>query len=107
MWTSENVGYSIKYAYRLSQPDGGERIILATERRIGMWSDLWKPSASTMPSDYTFSIIEIHLDSKGVGEARGIVTGKVMVDPAAKTIALDQYTTLPITLKNVKRQPTN
>ena len=32
LWTSENVGYSIKYAYRLPQPDGGERIILATDR---------------------------------------------------------------------------
>jgi len=35
LWTSENVGYSIKYAYRVPQPDGGERIILATDRRVG------------------------------------------------------------------------
>src|SRR5262245_9070665 len=30
LWTSETVGYSIRYAYRVPQPDGGERIILAT-----------------------------------------------------------------------------
>src|SRR6185503_5137902 len=42
LWTSENVGYSIKYAYRLAQPDGGERLILATDRRVGAWSNLWQ-----------------------------------------------------------------
>ena len=46
LWTSETVGYSIKYAYRLPQPDGGERIILATDRRVGAWSSLWKPTAA-------------------------------------------------------------
>ena len=107
LWTSEDVGYSIKYAYRLTQPDGGERIILATDRRVGMWSSLWNPAASVTPSDYTFSIIELRLNSKGEGEGRGVMTGKVAVDTAAKTIALDQYATLPVILKGVKRQTAN
>jgi hypothetical protein len=104
LWTSENVGYSIKYAYRLPQQDGGERIILATDRRIGAWSNLWQPAASITPSDYNFSIIELHVNSKGDGEGRGVMTGKVSIDAAAKTIALDSYTTQPVILKAVKRQ---
>ena len=48
LWTSENVGYSIKYAYRLPEQDGGERIILATDRRVGAWSNLWQPAASML-----------------------------------------------------------
>lgn len=107
LWTSENVGYSIKYAYRLSQPDGGERIILATDRRVGAWSNLWKPTVSMTLSDYAFSIIELRVNSKGEGEGRGVVTGKVAVDDPAKTIALDQYATLPVILKGVKRQSVN
>jgi hypothetical protein len=107
LWTSENVGYSIKYAYRLSQPDGGERIILATDRRVGAWSNLWKPSPSMTLSDYAFSMIELRLNSKGEGEGRGVVTGKVAIDDSAKTIALDQYATLPVILKGVKRQTGN
>jgi hypothetical protein len=107
LWTSENVGYSIKYAYRLPQPDGGERIILATDRRVGKWSNLWMPSAAVTPSDYAFSIIELRFNSKGEGEGRGVVTGKVAIDTAAKTIALDSYATLPVILKAVKRQPGN
>jgi hypothetical protein len=104
LWTSENVGYSIKYAYRLPQPDGGERIILATDRRVGAWSNLWKISGEIPPSDYAFSMIELRLNSKGDGEGRGVVTGKVAVDSTAKTIALDGYAALPVILKGVKRQ---
>lgn len=107
LWTSENVGYSIKYAYRLAQTDGSERIILATDRRVGTWSNLWKPAAAVTASDYAFSIIELRVNSKGEGEGRGVVAGKVTVDSQGKTIALDGYTTLPVILKGVKRQSGN
>ena len=107
LWTSENVGYSIKYAYRLPQPDGSERIILATDRRIGMWSNLWKPASAVTPSDYLFSIVELHVNSKGEGEGKGVLTGKIAVDSGAKTISLDSYATLPVILKEVKRQTGN
>ncbi len=105
LWTSETVGYSIKYAYRLPQPDGGERIILATDRRVGAWSSLWKPAgtAGAMP-DYAFSVIELRVNAKGEGEGKGPVAAKVAVDSAAKTIALDSYAGLPVVLKAVKRQ---
>ena len=107
LWTSENVGYSIKYAYRLPEADGSERVILATDRRIGTWSNLWQTAPTITSSDYGFSVIELHLNSRGEGEGRGVVTGKVVVDSSAKTIALDSYATLPVILKGVKRQSGN
>jgi hypothetical protein len=91
----------------LTQADGGERIILATDRRVGAWSNLWKPAASAAASDYAFSIIELRVNSRGEGEGRGVMTGKVAVDATAKTIALDGYTALPVILKGVKRQSAN
>ena len=103
LWTSQSVGYSIKYAYRLPQADGSERIILATDRRVGAWSNLWTPKGATTVSDYEFSVIELRLNAKGEGEGKGVLTGKVAVDAAAKTIALEAYNTLPIILKGVKR----
>jgi hypothetical protein len=103
LWTSEIVGYSIKYAYRLPQPDGGERIILATDRRVGTWSNLWKLPAANA-TDYAFSIIELRVNSKGEGEGKMSLTGKLVVDSNAKTIALDGYNALPVILKGVKRQ---
>jgi hypothetical protein len=107
MWTSETVGYSIKYAYREQRPDGGERIILAIDRRVGEWSSLWQPTVAGPATDYAFSIIEFRLNAGGVGEGRGALFGKVAVDGQAKTIALDSYDTLPVIFKGVKRQSGN
>jgi hypothetical protein len=102
LWTSETVGYSIKYAYRIPQPDGGERIVLATDRRIGAWSNLWKPVQTGSGPDYPFSIIELRMNSKGEGEGKGVIGGQIAVD-TAKTIALGDYPALPVILKGVKR----
>lgn len=101
VWTSESTGYSIRYAYRFAQPDGGERIILATDRRLGDRDDSWKPAAGTA-SSYGFSLIELRLNANHEGEGKASVTGKVTVDTSANTIALEGYAGLPVTLKNVK-----
>jgi hypothetical protein len=103
IWTNEVVGYSIKYAYRASLPDGGERIILATDRRLGAYTTAWKPVASATPTDYDFSVIEMRLDSKGLGEGKTSLTTKVILENEAKTVALDNYAATPAILKNVKR----
>ena len=104
MWTSETVGYSVKFAYRETPQGGGERITLLTERRVGAWSNLWKPTVDAPAMDYPFSIIEFRLNGAGVGEGKGAVVGKVSVDGQAKTISLDSYNTLPVIFKGVKRQ---
>jgi hypothetical protein len=136
IWTNDVTGYSIKYAYRASLPDGGERIILATDRRLGAHTAGWKPvtatsvdavaSAKAAPgtaasagtgvgagalaqapfNDYEFTLIEIRLDPKGLGEGKTSLTTKVVVDdsvPGAKTVALDNYAAAPAIFRNVKR----
>jgi len=104
IWTNEVVGYSIKYAYRTSMPDGGERIILATDRRLGGSSLSWKlTAAAATPTDYDFTIFEIRLDSKGLGEGKTTLTTKVVVDNDAKTLAIDNYAGTPALLQSVKR----
>ena len=104
LWTSETVGYSVKFAYRETLQGGGERITLLTERRVGTWSNLWTPTVNAPAMDYPFSIIEFRLNAAGAGEGRGAVVGKVAIDSQAKTIALDSYNTLPVIFKGVKRQ---
>jgi len=103
LWTKEVVGYSIKYAYRTPLPDGGERIILATDRRLGAGTAGWKPVATGTPTDYEFTLIEVRMDSKGLGEGKASLTTKVILDNEAKTLALDNYAATPAILQNVKR----
>jgi hypothetical protein len=110
IWTNDVTGYSIKYAYHAALPDGGERIVLATDRRLGAYSPGWRPVAA--PTDYEFTLLEIHLNAKGLGEGKTSLTTKVIVDdnaqgaqgaPGAKTVALDNYAAAPAILQNVKR----
>jgi len=110
IWTSEVTGYSIKYAYRTALPDGGERIILATDRRLGRHTTAWQPGAATpsgaegsAETDYEFTLIEMRLDPKGTGEGKASLTTKVIIDNGAKTVALDNYAATPAILRNVKR----
>ena len=100
LWSSETAGYSIRYAIRLAGSDGGERIVLITDRRLGAWNNLWKLEGSA--NNYDFSVIELRLNSKGVGEGKASLTGKLIFDGAGKTIALENYGVLPVVLKNVK-----
>jgi len=105
LWTSETVGYSIRYAYRVLQPDGSERIILATDRRLGAWNNAWKtPAGSLTDIDYPFSVIELRLATTGTGEGKVSLTTPINVDSLAKSIALENYGGAPIMLKAVKRQ---
>jgi hypothetical protein len=106
VWTSESTGYSLRYAYRMVQADGTERIILATDRRLGDRDGSWTP-ANGAASEYDFSIIELRLNAKHEGDGKASVTGKVGIDSSANTIALEGYAGLPVILKGVKPRSEN
>jgi hypothetical protein len=104
LWSSEAAGYAVHYAVKLPQSEGIERIILISDRRLGAWNNLWKPAGSATASSYEFSVIELRLNAKGEGEGKVSLTGKIVVDSAAKTLALENYAALPVVLKGVKRR---
>ena len=107
LWSSEVAGYAIRYAVRLPEAGGGERIILLTERRLGAWNDQWKPAgpaaADAGPSNAEFSVIELRLNAKGDGEGKISQNAKLSVDTSAKTLEMENYSAAPVVLKSVKR----
>jgi hypothetical protein len=103
LWSSEVAGYALRYAGKVTGPDGGDRIILITDRRLGNENDLWKPAEPGAASPYEFSVIELRLNAKGDGEGKTSLTGKVAPDSAAKILTPENYDALPVILKNVKR----
>lgn len=108
VWSSEVTGYAIHYAAKLPAADGGQRILLITDRRLGAWNDHWNlTAAGAAPGDaakYDFSVIELHLNAKDEGEGKASLAGKLAVDTPAKTIALDNYASLPVIFKGVRRK---
>jgi hypothetical protein len=103
-WTSEVGGYVIRYAYRTSLPDGGNRIILLTDKRLGTAKNNWQLAEPLKPNSYEFTLIELRLPAKGMGEGKASLTGSLEVDPNTKSIALAGYETLPVVMKGAKLQ---
>jgi hypothetical protein len=103
VWTNDVTGYSIKYAHREPVPDGGERIILAVDRRLGTHTPGWQPVTDQPHTDYPFTILEIRVDANGVGEARTSLTTKVLIDKQSDTLALENYAAAPAILQKVRK----
>ena len=101
IWTNEAAGYSIKYAVRLPSPDGGELILLATNRRLGAHSVSWQPKGT--PTAYEFTFIEIRLNSRGQGEGKASLTASIAPDTETKTIKLENYAAAPALFAKIKR----
>jgi hypothetical protein len=96
IWSDGPTGYSIKYAWRSASPNTPERVVLVTDRRLGANATSW-PAASA--ADAEFTVVEMRIDGKGVGEAKSSLTSPVVVDAAANTLAIDKYTDAPVLLK--------
>jgi hypothetical protein len=89
IWTNEITGYSIKYAWHAPLPDGTDRIILASDRRLGAYTGAWKTTAAD--TDYAFTLIELRAGPKGALEGKTSLANKIVVDAEAKTVALENY----------------
>ena len=98
IWGDGPTGYSIKYAWRSPAAGGQERIVLATERRVGAHATSW-PASPGAAADAEFTVIEIRIDSKGAGQGKASPWAGVVVDAAAKTLALDGYASAPVLLE--------
>ena len=94
------LGYDLHYARQTKGEDGGERVVLATDRRIGFWE------ASNQPRsiDYPFTIVELHLNNDGEGEGKLSLATKVTIDKTHTAITLENYSTQPVLLQSVKRE---
>jgi hypothetical protein len=97
LWSGGITGYSIKYAWRAAA-EGGERIVLVTDRRLGANSPGW-PVPEGGPADAEFTVLELHLATNGAGEARSSLHSNIVVDESARTLALATYASAPTFLK--------
>lgn len=97
IWSDGPTGYAIRYAWRSASAGAGQRIVLITDRRLGAGQPLWP--AAPAPDDSEFTVIEMRLDGKGHGEAKTSAAARVVVDSAAKTLALDGYAAAPAQLE--------
>jgi hypothetical protein len=98
--TPDRVGWDLHFARKTPAPDGGERVILVTDRRIGFWEAANRPRSI----DYPFTVIELHLNRDGEGEGKMSVATKIIVDKDNNVITLENYDIQPVLLTNIRRE---
>jgi hypothetical protein len=95
-----NLGWDIHFARRAANPDGGERVTLITDRRIGFGEAVNQPRSI----DYPFTVIELRLNRDGEGEGKMSIATKITVDKDSNMITLENYDIQPVMLTNVKSE---
>ena len=91
------LAWDLRYAYETPLPEGGRRVILATDRRIGFQEQ----SRQSLSVDYPFSLIQIHFDKNGKGVGKYSVATKISLSKDKKTVELENYGHEPVRLTEV------
>jgi hypothetical protein len=95
-----SLGYQLHYARRSPLPEGGERVVLATDRPIGFWEASHRPRSV----DYPFTLVELRLNADGEGEGKLSLATKITADKDSKMVMLEDYGSEPVLLTSVKRE---
>jgi hypothetical protein len=98
--TPNTLAYDLRSSQRAPLPDGGERIVLVTDRYITFWEAANRPRTI----DYPFTVIELHINRDGAGEGKMSLATKITADKENKLVVLENYTTQPVMLNDVRRE---
>lgn len=96
--TPDSLGYDLHFANQTPLPDGGRRIVIATDRPIGFWEAAHRPRTI----DYPFTVIQMELDKDGKG--KGTMSYATKILPAGNTIVLEDFATQPVMLTEIKSE---
>jgi hypothetical protein len=92
------LGYDLHYARKHPGEDGGEQIIIMTDRRIGFWEARNQPRTI----DYPFTLIEVRIN--GEGEGKMSVATKIAYNKKKQAVELENYASEPVRLQNVRAE---
>jgi hypothetical protein len=92
------LGHDLHYTWQTALSDGGRRIVIATDRYIGFAEARNQPRSI----DYPFTLFEIHVDKNGEGQGKLAVATKIRFDKKTNTMELENYSSEPVRLNNVK-----
>ena len=96
--TPSTVGWNIHYARQMPLPDGGRRIVFATDRPMNFW-ELWNRPRS---AEYQFLLAEIRLGPDGKGKGTLVPAAKIDYYEPTKTIEVENYSSQPVRLTDVQ-----
>ena len=92
------LGHTLHYAWQTPLPDGGRRIIIATDRYIGVR----EAQAQPRTIDYPFTLFELRIDKNNEGEGKMAVGTMISFDKKKNVLELENYASEPVRLNSLK-----
>ena len=83
--------------------EGGEHIVMATDRHISFWEAVNRPRTI----DYPFTLIEMRLGRDGMGEGRMSLFTKIVYEKNKNQIVLENFASQPVLLTQIRREGTD
>ncbi len=95
--TSNSLGWDLNFARETTLDDGTRKIVVATDRPIGMWEARNNPRSR----DYEFSLAEIRLPAEGKGQGKAITMAKLGFNKQSNTLEIENYEREPVRLNEI------
>lgn len=95
--TQKTLAWDLHYARQTPLPDGGRRVVLATDRPMG-FGEVRQGARTT---EYPFTIVEMRLDKSDRGEGKILVGTRLLLD--GNDLVLENYGTQPVQFNQIRR----
>jgi len=95
--TPQSIGYPLRFAQEIPTPDGGKRIIIATDRYVSFLEATNQPRSI----DYPFMLVDIRLGPDGKGTGKLMPLAKVTMN-ADHVVEIENYASEPVRLTEVR-----
>jgi hypothetical protein len=95
--TSTSIGWDVYFARETPLPDGGRKIVLASDRPVS----IWEARNSGRSMDYQFSLAEIRIPKEGKGQGKAIRAAKLTFNKETNTLEIENYQREPVRLNEV------
>ncbi len=95
--TPQSIGYPLRFAQEIPTPEGGKRIIIATDRYVSFLEATNQPRSI----DYPFMLVDIRLGPDGKGTGKLMPLAKVTMN-ADHVVEIENYASEPVRLTEVR-----
>ena len=96
--TGGGLGWNIQYARKEPLPEGGYRVVFATDRPMSFYERRAQPRSA----DYEFMVAELRIGKDGKGEGKLVPAAKVTFNKGENTIEIENYANEPVELTSVR-----
>lgn len=97
IYTPGNIGTPLRFAWQSPLPDGGRRIVVATDRRIGFFEAVNRPRSI----DYPFLVLDIRMRADGKGEGKLLPLARIEAGED-RLFEVESYASEPVRLTDVR-----